>query len=210
MVMYLPYSMCFIRQFCQCSASLHSKQIYWTIHIVCENSLRITLCSPENELFPVHLRTFHNWKNNCGCEINRKKAYSCLKFPLIVLTAGSKCASNSKEHCIEYYTFRISYSFFTYSRSVVHTGQRPTACTTDINPRIITGGTLQKFQGATSHQAKCAGKKKGDMENKATQHAFLFSRYTFDLLTHLVWKCLYGELIQMNVTPLLLICYLAL
>lgn len=50
---------------------------------------------------------------------------------------------------------------------------------------------------------------KGDIENKATQHLFLFSRYASDLLTHLVWKCLYGELIQMNVISFLPSCYLA-
>lgn len=63
-------------------------------------SLKITFCLPEPELFQVHLRTFHNWKTaNCGCGMirERKKMPVTVKISTNRIEAVSKCSWDSKK-----------------------------------------------------------------------------------------------------------------
>lgn len=75
--------------------------------MLCTNiqSLRITFCLPEPELFPVHLRTFHNWKTaNCGCGMIRereKKMPVTVKISTNRIEAVCKCAWDSRKHFID-------------------------------------------------------------------------------------------------------------
>lgn len=75
-------------------------------------SLRITFCLSEPELFPGLLRTFRNWKtSNCGCGINRERKKKRLITAKIFNNRIESWEWDGKEHFTEHCIPRISYSF---------------------------------------------------------------------------------------------------